>query len=71
MLLALVFFFYPPYKILRSPERFKYAPLLLAYLGALITWMVLSYLGYKTIWGLWAMMAVSIMREKEKNEISA
>jgi O-antigen ligase len=70
LLLALVFAFYPPYKLLRSAERFRYMPLLLAYVGGIITWMVLSYTGYKTIWAIWALMAVCLLREKETSAVA-
>ena len=60
LLLCALFFFWPVLKMWGSGDRPRYLCFILAHFGAFIFWMSLSFQFYKTVWGLWMLMAMAI-----------
>ena len=60
MLLLAFFFFWPALKMWQSGTRSAYLPFLLAHFAIFIFWMSLSFTFYKSFWGLWMLMAMTV-----------
>jgi O-antigen ligase len=56
--LVAFFFFWPAFRLWKTPDRQIFLPFLLAHFALLIFWMSLSFPFYKTFWGLWMLMAM-------------
>jgi O-antigen ligase len=60
MFLLAFFFFWPALQLWRSGTRSAYLPFLLAHFAMFIFWISLSFTFYKSFWGLWMLMAMTV-----------